>query len=154
MSYYFDAVLYYSMNVSLPAVALYEREQLPMTAGVYLVVDVQHNEVIYVGQSLSLRKRWYNHNQLSKINRLPFVLIACLDIEDHSRLTEFEQMFIDHYQPILNSIGRRKYIDFKIKLPLEDYQRLKQAISHTEIDRNKLVDALIVAFSMSNNITY
>lgn len=163
MSYYFDAVLYSMgkpIEFSLPAVALDEREQLPKTAGVYLAVDVQNNEVIYVGQSKNLRKRWSNHNLLTELDKLPFVLIAWFEIgdpsgswlgsENSSWLISFEQMFIDYYQPILNSIGRKKYIDFKVKLSLEDYQRLKQAISHTKVDRNKLIDALIVGFLNDN----
>ncbi|MDZ8135795.1 MAG: GIY-YIG nuclease family protein [Nostoc sp. DedQUE04] len=48
----------------LPSVTLEKRSQLPVTSGIYFVIDIQ-NKVRYIGKAINLRERWRNHKVLN-----------------------------------------------------------------------------------------
>lgn len=89
----------------LPSVYLLERDKLPNCASIYFVSDSQ-GQVLYVGRTVNLVKRWREHhrfNQLKRLNRKNRISISWLTCSnDINILSNLENEFIKLYKPPLN----------------------------------------------------
>jgi predicted GIY-YIG superfamily endonuclease len=95
-----------NLNLSeLPSVYLLEKDKLPNDAAIYFVSDSQ-GQVLYVGRTVNLVKRWREHhrfNQLKRLNRKNRISISWLSCSnDINTLSNLEHEFIKLYKPPLN----------------------------------------------------
>ncbi|AFZ21261.1 GIY-YIG nuclease family protein [Allocoleopsis franciscana] len=95
-----------TLNLSkLPSVYLLEKDKLPNDAAIYFVSDSQ-GQVLYVGRTVNLVKRWREHhrfNQLKRLNRKTRISISWLTCSnDINTLSNLENEFINSYKPPLN----------------------------------------------------
>lgn len=95
-----------NFNLSeLPSVYLLEKDKLPNCASIYFVSDSQ-GQVLYVGRTVNLVKRWREHhrfNQLKRLNRKNRISISWLTCSnDINTLSNLENEFIKLYKPPLN----------------------------------------------------
>jgi predicted GIY-YIG superfamily endonuclease len=95
-----------NLNLSeLPSVYLLEKDKLPNDAAIYFVSDSQ-GQVLYVGRTVNLVKRWREHhrfNQLKRLNRKSCISISWLTCSnDINTLSNLENEFINLYKPPLN----------------------------------------------------
>ena len=81
---------------NLSQVSIQERRRLPATSGVYLVLNC-NNEVLYVGRSKNLKRRWQSHHL-----RHQDWTIAYLEAPISS-LRELETELIQNFLPRLNT---------------------------------------------------
>jgi hypothetical protein len=81
----------------LPYVLVGNRNELPSVAGIYFVTRGA-DEVVYVGQTIDLRRRWINHHILDYLNHQDDVRISWID------LRELEKGYIQGFAPILNQV--------------------------------------------------
>jgi hypothetical protein len=90
---------------ALPSAPLAERARLPRCSALYFVVDwrIRDEFILYIGQTCSLRARWYNHHIMA---RLPFWSrphIAWLQAKWHD-LPAMECEAIALFHPPLNTV--------------------------------------------------
>ncbi len=95
-----------NFNLSeLPSIYLLEKDKLPNCASIYFVSDSQ-GQVLYVGRTSNLVKRWREHhrfNQLKRLNRKNRISISWLTCSnDINTLSNLENEFIKLYKPPLN----------------------------------------------------
>jgi predicted GIY-YIG superfamily endonuclease len=95
-----------NFNLSeLPSVYLLEKDKLPNCASIYFVSDSQ-GQVLYVGRTVNLVKRWREHHrfyQLKRLNRKSRISISWLTCSnDINTLSNLENEFIKLYKPPLN----------------------------------------------------
>lgn len=95
-----------NLNLSeLPSVDLFQKDKLPNCAAIYFVSDSQ-GQVLYVGRTVNLVKRWREHhrfNQLKRLNRKNRISISWLTCSnDINTLANLENEFIKLYKPPLN----------------------------------------------------
>jgi DNA-binding Xre family transcriptional regulator len=114
--------------LELLSVSLEKRSQLPVTSGIYFVIDTQ-NEVRYIGKAINLRERWRNHKILK--NGLLQWRIAWFDLSKE-QLDIFESKLICKYCPDLN-----KLYPFKVSPG-----RIKEIRHQQGIQQQKLAEAL------------
>lgn len=91
----------------LPSVSLSERCQLPNCPAVYFVLDgdsITNSRVLYVGQTVNLKKRWQNHNRWKQLkfnaHNLCLAWLKCRD--DEVMRLAIEAAFIHSLKPELN----------------------------------------------------
>lgn len=86
---------------TLPSLPLDQRNHLPDTAGVYFVI-APNDAVLYVGQSVSLVRRWASHHRIGDAQRVGQCRIAWLSVTDTVTLDEVERTCIAQFEPALN----------------------------------------------------
>jgi len=102
-----------SHPTELPSLPLAQRSELPSVPGIYFVLG-EDNEILYIGQSISLWRRWSGakHEKLSGLQSLGNVRLAWIELESVADLEEAEKVLIGHFSPRLNgSRGRGKRND-------------------------------------------
>ena len=77
--------------------------------GVYKIVDIRTDEIIYIGASKGISRRWYNHwngSRASFLKRIMteeekqhFKLIPWIEIKDDAKRDAIEKELIKKYQP-------------------------------------------------------
>ena len=76
---------------------------LPQISGVYIVVNQEQNEVLYVGQSIDIRQRWTGHHRHSEIlHNWPNSHIVWIECKTMG-LDRLERLLIKSLSPKLNS---------------------------------------------------
>src|SRR4051794_23714059 len=82
----------------LPSLPLAQRSELPSAPGVYFVLG-EDNEVLYIGQSISLLRRWavFTHGKLSELKKLGNVRLAWIEMEATEALGDVESVLIRHF---------------------------------------------------------
>lgn len=86
---------------SLPCLSLEDRANLPDVAAIYFAVD-SFDEVLYIGRSVSLLRRWTGHHRLSQLVNIGQVKIAWVEISETALLPQVEQALIEFFSPPLN----------------------------------------------------
>jgi len=86
---------------ALPSLPLEERKALPDTAAVYFVLA--GDTMLYIGQSVNVRQRWYAHHRFAQLNAYGGCRIAWLHVDDARLLDDLEQACRAHFRPILNN---------------------------------------------------
>src|SRR4051812_21336035 len=90
-----------SVPTELPSLLLAQKKELPQVPAVYLAIG-EHNEVLYIGRSVSLSSRWITHHRFPKLQKLGNVRLAWIEFETGEFLEEVERVLIDHFAPRLN----------------------------------------------------
>lgn len=93
--------------LALPSLPLESRCNLPRKSALYFVFD-EDDEMLYIGKTVSLVKRWQGHHRLAELKQLGNVRIAWMEC-DSAIMDSLETTFITHFQPLLNGAtqGRR-----------------------------------------------
>jgi hypothetical protein len=88
---------------SLPSVS--DCGDLPSEPGVYFLIV--NADVLYIGQTWRLDRRWKNHTHKSHLER-PNARIAFLIVAKELACVrnEIERLFIKRFKPVLNKSGR------------------------------------------------
>lgn len=94
------------MNLDkLPSITLLDKERLPITSGIYFVC-IESGELIYIGRTTNLSKRWKNHHrfpQLKRMNRKTPIVIKWLEVKGSmAELVNLEMELIKKHNPPLN----------------------------------------------------
>lgn len=119
----------------LPSVSLLGRAALPELPGVYIVF-AQHTDILYVGMSLNLRKRWQSHHRMSNLighegARIYFVRLDAKYTNRQTRKLEAYciKRFVPRYNnaPILNIWQARFVILYR------QYRRLEARLQREEV---------------------
>jgi excinuclease UvrABC nuclease subunit len=97
---------------SLPSVNFSNRKSLPDAYAVYLVLS-KTNEVLYVGRTRHLHRRWHstNHHLIPLLEKMKGTFIKWIEFEKPFGLGIAESFLIKKYQPRLNG----KMIDILIE---------------------------------------
>src|SRR3982750_3455505 len=76
----------------LQSLPLGQRSELPKVPAVYFALG-EDNEVLYIGQSTSLWRRWASsgHNKLPELQKLGNVRVAWMELETEEQLGEVER---------------------------------------------------------------
>lgn len=107
-----------SVNLAeLPTVAFTERKALPDVPAVYFVLD-GNGDMLYIGQSLSIARRWVSHSHHKKLRLLGARRIAWLTVSDPSLLLQVERACIEHFQPSVNGKLGRPPVDEPLDMNL------------------------------------
>lgn len=122
--------------MQLPSLKLSDYKKFPKIPAIYFVID-SYDVVRYVGQTLSLKKRWC---ELSRpVIDIPNALVAWLVVEDASDRRIYERRLIRRFQPTFNQQGVSRNTPFRsvsVKIPNELYDAidlLSDANGHTVI---------------------
>jgi hypothetical protein len=136
----------------LPSIPIAERRNLPDISGVYLALS-KDNQVLYVGQSKSVRSRWRQHSKEKEIK--PFCeRIAWIPVEDGQRL-EVEKNLINVFKPDFNlDVGRKPSGDeprhmFNTRLDVKTIQDLDAMAERFE-NRSAALDGIMDYLKVNN----
>ncbi len=89
----------------LPTVLIPHRNQLPSVGGVYFVIS-KNDDLIYIGQTVNLKTRWYRHECGISLESPQETSIAWLVVEDSVKRVRLEQLLIQRFKPSLNRTPR------------------------------------------------
>lgn len=109
---------------ALRSVPLADRRILPQVPAVYVVTD-DTGEVVYIGQSRSLRMRWKGHHRIHDLASLRGVRIAWIEQQDDDERAWIESALIDEYRPRLNG-ARVAYPLVNILMAPEELEALDE----------------------------
>lgn len=82
----------------LPSVLFESKHELPACAAVYFVLSAEQ-EVLYIGRTISLQRRWAGHHRLEAYRSRPEVKIAWLLVTDEAFLSALEAACIAYFEP-------------------------------------------------------
>lgn len=85
---------------TLPSMPFTDLVRLPNIRGVYFALDDQ-GRVLYIGQTVSLTRRWMGHGKLPEISESGCTRIAWLC--SSGNLRHLESVFIRQFKPPLNT---------------------------------------------------
>jgi hypothetical protein len=85
--------------LQLPKISFDERQKLPNKSGIYFAC--QFDEVLYIGKSVDIRKRWYSHHKQKELELISGIEIRWLECQIEE-LNRFEQFYIEEFNPPLN----------------------------------------------------
>ena len=85
----------------LPSLPLEWHKALPAVSGVYLVLN-SDSQVLYVGQSGNLQKRWKKHHLKKQLLEMGGIRLAWIELPDVSSLDEKEFSLIQRLAPPFN----------------------------------------------------
>src|SRR6266508_2332056 len=90
--------------LSLPSVSLSERNSLPATPSIYFVVS-ETEEMLYIGQTINLQKRWLSHHRTRQLTSFSCVKICWLALDGITpdELALLEEECIAYFKPVLNA---------------------------------------------------
>src|SRR5690606_2017121 len=89
----------------LPAVWLENKDLLPNCSAVYFVHVP--GEILYIGETASLKSRWATHHIFKDIKDLENVSISWLEVSYESLIIT-ETAMIDFFNPRLNVVRRKR----------------------------------------------
>lgn len=91
----------------LDSVNIEDKDNLPEESGIYFVID--KSNIYYIGMSLNLQKRWYDHHKQQELDSLSNLRISYLDCLPKHYLKNIESALIEHFKPKLNIVGNPLY---------------------------------------------
>lgn len=96
--------------LALPKLLVAEHKQLPHVQAIYIVFD-EHDNVLYVGMTRALKRRWQNHHRMVQFIHYPNASIRWFNVGSASseRLKEIEDIFIEKLCPPLNNTSIKYY---------------------------------------------
>jgi predicted GIY-YIG superfamily endonuclease len=86
--------------LTLPSLPFESIKELPKLPAVYFVIS--NNEVLYIGSSCNLNRRWKEHHRYQDFKELDLVKITWLELSDTNLLREIELTLIYKFKPRLN----------------------------------------------------
>lgn len=85
----------------LPSIPLEWHKALPAVSGIYIVLNKTF-QVLYVGHSKNLQKRWMKHHLKKQLLEMGGVRLAWIELQDVSLLEEKEYSLIGCFHPPFN----------------------------------------------------
>lgn len=126
---------------SLPALPLADRAFFPDIPALYFVICA--DEIVYIGQTKSLLKRWLGHDRLRVYKQFPSVRIAWIEVDDIWLLPQLEHACIRYFTPRDNGKSADNCYRLQVFLPRELQKSLKLlAIRHNVSLQRFVVSAL------------
>jgi excinuclease UvrABC nuclease subunit len=86
--------------VNLPSVTFADRANLPLTGGVYFVVEPTPERLCYIGKAQNLRARWSSHHRAYQM--MPITRIHWFDCANEEGRAVLESRLIAFYCPHWN----------------------------------------------------
>jgi hypothetical protein len=117
---------------SLPVLPMDAKTNLPKESGIYFALNSE-GRVLYVGQTVNLKKRWVNHHRYVALNKIGGVSIAYL-FAAPELLSSLEEALIEFFKPPFNgnsnkgqqgSLGGSKAYFGKSVTPIEIDREIK-----------------------------
>lgn len=89
--------------LKLPSLPLEWKAALPLKCrAIYIAFSAEGN-VLYVGRSNDIRKRWQSHTRLKHLKQIQDVRIAWLEVSDAYLLRILETALIEYFKPEFNN---------------------------------------------------
>jgi hypothetical protein len=104
----------------LPRVAITEANSLPNIPALYFCIS--DNDLLYLGITHDLNRRWQAHHKTIELISHPKVKIHWLAIAVADISTKLERTFIQHWQPALNKRLNNFITTQKISPPFNAYE--------------------------------
>lgn len=114
----------------LPFVKLCDRSDLPEIRACYFVL--QNEEVLYIGRTINLRKRWIGHHLLRNYTLPSSIKIAWLAAKPNWSLEKMEKDLIIAFKPKIN---RPYKLENAVRLTLDISESLHKAIKRKATDQ-------------------
>jgi hypothetical protein len=92
--------------VEFPSVGINQLYKLPQYGGVYFAM--QGGDVLYIGQSVNIRKRWIGHHKRDQLSVYPDIRVHYAKSDGRS-LYQQESEWLNYCRPPLNTAGPRYY---------------------------------------------
>jgi excinuclease UvrABC nuclease subunit len=129
--------------LKLPALAIEQVAKLPDSPCVYFALN-SRGEVLYIGQSIRLVKRWAGHHRRHQFSKMGDIKIAYLILPNASsqELKAIESTFIKAFEPRLNGI-RFPNGELKVAINEDLKRRFKAACATQDITMSDVVSALV-----------
>lgn len=122
-----------------PSLAFEHRKDLPVIPALYFVVDSKR-DVVYIGQTQNLRKRWESHHRAIQMDRGNY-RIHWRVVPDEALRRNYEARCIEHFRPAWN----------RSEVPVNDLKRVMAYITevarYMEIDRDELLARILMDWS-------
>jgi Arc/MetJ-type ribon-helix-helix transcriptional regulator len=89
---------------SLPSISFQERQNLPSIPAIYFVVSSEE-DLLYIGQTMNLQKRWEAHHRTKQLESFSHVRICWLSLPNTTseELLKLEYACILHFEPLINA---------------------------------------------------
>ncbi len=113
--------------LKLPSVRYDCKPKLPVFSGIYFVID-DFDKLLYIGQALNIKTRWYYHHRRHEFKGRTDIRIAWLQVEKED-LRKVEAILIDCCKPSLNMKRGSEQADVNIL----DFMRENCSGLYTEI---------------------
>lgn len=111
----------------LPSVSLAGRAELPEIPGVYIAF-AEHADILYVGMSMNLRKRWQSHHRTSNLITHPGTRIYYVRLDAKytpRQIRRLEAYCIKRFVPRYNNAPILNIWQARFALLYRQYRRLE-----------------------------
>lgn len=88
--------------LELPSLPLGMRSLLPVTAGIYFALSAD-NEILYIGKSDNIAKRWRQHHHCHQLETRGDVRLAWFLVSERGLLSSIESALIRYFEPPFNN---------------------------------------------------
>jgi len=85
---------FFNWCLNLPCWEIKNKKSLPQLSGIYFVIN-RKNELLYIGKTENLKKRFSNHHRIEQFKDHKVFLFTTKELE-------LESMFLDSLEPELN----------------------------------------------------
>lgn len=127
----------------LPFVSYQDKQYLPDTPGIYYLLNLQLNQIIYIGRSRNIRQRWTAHHRSCDAESLISVyrdgIVIAWELYPYEELERVEKEAIKLNTPLLNYKGMDDSFDILYEAWWEDSlvynQYLVEAFSNPDLSR-------------------
>lgn len=115
---------------NLPFVTINRLSEMTFRGGVYFVLSKPNNEILYVGSSGNLEKRWETHDILPKLIRymhecpIETIAVHYLLVGDDTARLELEKAYIKEFSPLFNNTQTKILPDRNKKKKLNSFEIL------------------------------
>lgn len=86
--------------LQLPSLPLSWRKGFPSCSAIYFAIS--NNQVLYIGRTLNLVRRWANHHRQAELENVDEVRIAWMEVSEPELLPAIEKALIQFFKPCLN----------------------------------------------------
>lgn len=90
----------------LKRVLIPNRKKLPEIGAIYFVIS-KKEELLYIGQTENLKKRWHKHECGLELDRPKETYVAWVKVEDGDYRKKLEKILIRKYKPLLNRVAKK-----------------------------------------------
>jgi len=127
--------------LDLPSMTMENRIALPNCPAVYFVLN-SNNAILYIGQTISLVRRWMAHHRTKELVAVGSTRIAWLEVSDTALLKGIEQACIAHFDPMLNQRNAQLDRAFSLRASVRLYTALVRLARR---DHRRLADYVRLA---------
>ena len=111
--------------LTLPSISINEIHTLPECVAIYFVI--QGNDILYVGKTKNLYRRWFTHHVWNHLCGLDGEFqVAWLECSEPKMLLEIEKALIQHFKPAFNHNLVTKRPRTTISFDDKEYKELEE----------------------------